>query len=118
MKLIKFNGFSNTPSECYYSIIKFKDKDTVVFIQKNLKGTSITNMIEFLASTVVNDELADKDPKDILFFEYYVKELDPLVSWQRVSLNEIKGSDGIWVLSDPSWSRVSEQDKIDLEGLI
>jgi hypothetical protein len=128
MQTMIYQGFANT-SECQYAIGEEGGKKLVVFVQGPLTNTSITNMIEVLASRVLCADLAGTDPSDVRFFEYYPAHLNPIRAWQEVSFEErrpVDESTGLlakllqvlsgptkpsaWCVDKPQWSALSERD--------
>jgi|GEM_PF-4222872 len=88
MKTLKFSGFSNVSSECEYGIGEIGDKIAIVFYQRELIGTSITNMIEHLTIHVLATELQETSPDNIRVFEHYNPELNPIIEWQEVQFSD------------------------------
>ena len=87
MKTLQYQGFTK-PSTCQYGIGDLQGKKAVVFVQGPLTNTSITNMIEVLASRVLCDDLIGTHPRDVRFFEHYPRALQPLAEWQEVTFEE------------------------------
>ncbi|ENM3816593.1 hypothetical protein EFU53_000397 [Vibrio cholerae] len=129
MNTLKFSGFSNIPSECEYGIGEIGDKIAIVFYQRELIGTSITNMIEHLTIHVLATELQGKSPENIRVFEHYNPELNPIIEWQEVQFSRSgvvderksiitklielvfpSGNPSKYYVDSPVWSRVSDED--------
>lgn len=85
---LNFNGFSNAPSSCEYGIGEIGDKVAIVFYQRELVGTSITNMIEHLTIHVLAKVLPEVSPEKIRVFEHYNPELKPIIEWQEVRFSD------------------------------
>lgn len=128
MQTMTYQGVAKA-SECQYAIGEEGGKKLVVFVQGPLSNTSITNMIEVLASRVLCADLAGTDPSDVRFFEHYPAHLEPIRAWQEVSFEErhpIDESTGLlakllqvlsgpekpraWCVDKPRWSALSERD--------
>lgn len=128
MQTMTYPGLVNV-SECQYAIGEDGGKKLVVFVQGPLANTSITNMIEVLASRVLCAELAGTDPSDVRFFEHYPAHLKPVRAWQEVSFKErttIDASSGLltkllqvlsgpakpnaWCVDKPQWMALAEHD--------
>ena len=56
MKTLNYQGFT-TPCSCQHTICDLAGKQVVVFVQGPLTNTSITNLIEVLASRVLSADL-------------------------------------------------------------
>lgn len=84
---LRYQGFTK-PCACHYAIASLDGKPAVVFVQGPLTNTSITNMIEVLASLVLAKDLAGHQPDAVRFFEYYPPKLNPLRVWQEVTFTE------------------------------
>jgi len=66
----QFKGFGGCESECRLTILGTPDKTVVVLSQlKNSKGTSVTNAIEILRDSVMNDYLFDSNTA--VWYEHY-----------------------------------------------
>lgn len=129
MKTLNFHGFSNAPSSCQYGIGEIGDKVAILFYQKELIGTSITNMIEHLAIHILAKELPGTSPENIRVFEHYNPDLSPIYEWAEVrfsnsgEIDEGKsilkklvelvfpsGNPPRYYVDSPEWGNVSEQD--------
>jgi hypothetical protein len=129
MKTLNFHGFSNAPSSCQYGIGEIGDKVAILFYQKELIGTSITNMIEHLAIHILAKELPGTSPENIRVFEHYNPDLNPIYEWAEVrfsnsgEIDEGKsilkklvelvfpsGNPPRYYVDSPEWGNVSEQD--------
>lgn len=77
---LHYQGFWK-PCACHYAITDLDGKPAVVFVQGPLTNTSITNMIEVLASLVLAKDLAGHRPDGVRFFEFYPPKLNPLRVW-------------------------------------
>lgn len=127
MAHLEYIGFSGTTCSCDYAVGEIDGKKAVVFVQGHLTQTSITNMIEVLASKVLSAELAGTDPTEVRFFEHYPPHLKPLRVWQEVAFAErqkIEKRSGLldkllgalrsdkeppsWTVDSPQWGTVSE----------
>lgn len=125
MKVLEYVGFSNNVCKCQYAIGEEGGKTVVVFVQGPLTFTSITNMIEVLASRILCSDLAGTDPATVRFFEYYPPALKPLRVWQEVSFeehNEVREEKGLvakllqvvtgpgevkaWTVDKPVWRAI------------
>lgn len=83
---LQHSGFAS-PSECAYGVFDVDGMKWVIFVELH-KGTSITNMIEHLATMVYNSDLSDVPPEQIRWFEYYTPKYQPIVDWQEVGFGE------------------------------
>lgn len=129
MKNLNFHGFSNTPSSCQYGIGEIGGKVAILFYQKELIGTSITNMIEHLVIHILAKELPGTSPENIRVFEHYNPDLNPIYEWSEVRFSksgEIDEGKSIlnklvelvfpsknpprYYVDSPEWRNVSEQD--------
>lgn len=113
---LTYNGFTDALCECNY-IIETKDgRHTVIFIQTPRSKTSITNMIEVLASKILAHELTTIPPKDIEFYEYYDPSTKPIYSVRAVSFSDthcqiplvkkifgVGGRNPVWIVDSPLW---------------
>lgn len=88
MKTLNFKGLGNTPSSCEYAIGEIGDKAAIIFYQKELSGTSITNMIEHITIHVLVNELPSVSPDKVRVFEHYNPELKPIIEWQEVKFSD------------------------------
>lgn len=88
MKTINYSGFSNVPSSCQYGVGKVGGKDAVVFYQSKNPGTSITNMIEELSTSVLTTEFPGVHPANVRIFEHYDPADNPMIEWQEVRFED------------------------------
>lgn len=88
MKTLQYTGFTGKQCNCQYKVGTVDDHLAVVFVQGASNQTSITNMIEVLASKVLGEDLAGKIPESVRFFEYYPPPSKPIVEWQEVIFDE------------------------------
>ena len=128
MRTLEFNGFSNIPSSCEYEIGEIGDKVAILFYQRELRGTSITNMIEHLTIHVLAEDLPGTSPEDVRVFEHYNSDLNPVYEWAEVRFSDsgkidegksiLKKLVGIifpsgkpprYYVDSPEWIKVSEQ---------
>ncbi|MFB2638263.1 hypothetical protein ACE02P_09570 [Shewanella bicestrii] len=128
MRTLNFYGFSNTPSSCEYEIGEIEDKVAILFYQKELAGTSITNMIEHLTIHVLAEDLPGTPPENIRVFEHYNPELNPIYEWAEVRFSDSgkidegksilkkivelvfpSGAPPRYYVDSPEWLKVSEQ---------
>lgn len=136
MKTLKFYGFSNTPSSCEYGIGEIDGKVAILFHQRELSGTSITNMIEHLTIHVLAEELSGTLPEDIRVFEHYNPKLNPIYEWAEVVFSETgkidegksilknlvdlvfpSGTPPKYYVDSPKWLKVSEQNIVLLSNI-
>lgn len=132
MRTLEFNGFSNTPSSCEYGIGEVEGKAAILFYQRELSGTSITNMIEHLTVHVLAEDLPGILPENVRVFEHYNPKLNPIYEWAEVRFSESgkidegksilkkllelvfpSGKPPKYFVDSPQWLKVSEQN-IDL----
>ncbi|MDO8908000.1 MAG: hypothetical protein Q7W55_05800 [Pseudohongiella sp.] len=130
MKILNFKGFSNLPSSCEYAIGELDGHTAIVFYQRDVRGTSITNMIESLTMHVLAHELPGTPPESVRVFQHISPELKPAIEWQEVIFGStgpieadssiVRGlvdiftqSDSIpeYFVDDPLWRQVSEDEK-------
>jgi len=111
----------------------------IIFAQNpQSRSTSITNLIEELATQALAAEFPGIAPSAIRFFEYYSPEQNPLFVWQEVVFEdhtpreEDKGVLGkfaellfgkpppsAWILGRPHWRRpLSPTERSALEALV
>ena len=78
MREFKYLGFWNCDSKCGVEIIKREDNpDSPVVVLTELPdnpGTSVTNMVEDIATMVYREFLSDYDPEKIVWIEHYPHE--------------------------------------------
>jgi hypothetical protein len=95
MRTLTYPGFSNKACHCGFVLIPAGtlpgEKSGVVFVQRSLNQTSITNQIEVIASIALDSALRGQNPNTIRFFEYYPADLKPLVEWQEVTFSTTYG---------------------------
>ena len=125
MKTLEYIGFSGTPCSCQYQIFEVDGQRSVIFVQGALTQTSITNLIEVLASKILSGDLFGFKPSEVRFFEHYPPRLQPLREWQEVIfaesmevrrdgglisklLDAIQGKSPLtfWTVDDPRWKSV------------
>lgn len=86
MDYLNYTGFTNQPCRCGYHIVELAGKQAVIFQQLDAaKNTSITNVVEALATQVLQGPLRGTNPKTLRFFEYYPAKMLPLSEWLEVS---------------------------------
>lgn len=126
---LDFPGFNNVHSQCEYDVGNVRGKKAIIFYQKTLVGTSITNKIESLTMHVLATELPGIDPKNVRVFEHHNPDLEPIYEWAEVQfsdsgmINENKSiirklvefisPSGVlpkYYVNGPRWSNVLEQD--------
>jgi hypothetical protein len=70
--IYEFKGIAGAESVCDYLVYTFNDLTYVVFTELNEnKGTSITNVIEQLATEVYTEQLQLTAVEDVTFVEHY-----------------------------------------------
>lgn len=136
MKTLHYQGFTGKPCSCEYAIGRLGDKTAVVFVQGPLNQTSITNLIEVLASKVLCTDLTGTQPANVRFFEHYPPTLQPIVAWQEVVLRATSllpkpgglmakflglfaGESGpdLWVVDEPVWGPIPPADLVAVQAL-
>lgn len=137
MKTLQYYGFTNKLCACDYLVAELDGQSVVVFKNGPLTQTSITNMIEVLASKVLANDLQGVDPHQVRFFEYYPPELQPLRVWQEVKFEEAypltvktglltkllqavfpDESKPVWAVDVPVWQSVGDELRQRLERLV
>lgn len=128
----------NTSSYCYVRG-SLASHPAIVFVQgPQSRSTSITNLIEDLATAVVAVEFPGTEPSAVRFFEYYSPDQNPLFVWQEVVFEELVPQEGelgffgklaemvfgksppsAWSLEKPQWRQpLSPSEKTALETLL
>lgn len=91
MKTLQHQGFepgARGLGTYQYAIGVAGGRRFVAFRQTEVAGkTSITNIIEGLASQVLANDLAGVAPDEVDFFEFYPPHLKPLQEWQKVTFD-------------------------------
>jgi len=94
-----YKGYHGCPSKCGLDIYVRGDRAIVVFTElPDNPGTSITNMIEVLATQIYHERLRKLSPENIKFIEHY---LVPDEHYDRVELK--------WTgleYKNPAWNRL------------
>ena len=136
MKTLHYEGFTGKPCSCEYAIGRLGEKTVVVFVQGPLNQTSMTNLIEVLASKVLCTDLTGRQPAQVRFFEHYPPSLRPIVAWQEVTfltssllpkpgglmakfLGLLAGESApdSWVVVVPAWGPVPAADLVAVQAL-
>jgi len=132
---LTYNGFTNAVCECDYIIEQSGDRYTVILIQTPKSKTSVTNMVEVLASKILAHELVGVNPSMVDFYEYYDPAMKPLYVMQRVSFKDagIINPPGLWgkmlgivsakheqafAVDTPAWNPVSQEEHNKVSALI
>ncbi len=137
MRTMEYTGFTNKTCFCRYQITEIDGQQIVIFEQSARIQTSITNVIEDLASQVLENDLRGTEPSEVRFFEYYPSHLRPLVDWQEVKFRDVdpvykdiglsekiralfgaKQSPERWSVEKPEWSPVSQKMKSQLQSVL
>lgn len=80
-----YRGFHGTPSQCDICFGYINNQPALVFHQTTLTTTSITNVIEDLATYAMNAHWEGVDPNLIIVIEHYAPQLNPITEWQQVT---------------------------------
>lgn len=132
---LTYNGFTNAVCEANYIIEQSGDRYTVVLIQTPKSWTSVTNMVEVLASKVLAHELVGVNPSMVDFYEYYDPSMKPLYVMQRVSFKDVGkiNPPGLWskmlgyvnaerettfAVDTPAWNPVSQEEHNKVSALV
>ncbi|MDA8445626.1 hypothetical protein [Paracidovorax valerianellae] len=125
MKTLQYIGFTGKQCSCQYKVGTVANDLIVVFVQGPLNQTSITNLIEVLASKVLGEDLSEENPQSVRFFEHYPHHLNPLREWQEVvfeerhevakdkglmakllSFTKSENPQSTWIVDSPYWKPV------------
>ena len=118
---IKYSGLRNCDSRCSIDVVELNNSpDRIVVILTELPnntGTSITMMIENIATKVYHKYLTKYDPDKIIWIEHYppeyFKRVDPILKTQEnekygtykiVRMKYIKDNRAY---ADPEWVSIS-----------
>lgn len=138
MKTISAQDFLGNQSPYRYVTGKLAGRPVVVFIQDApIRTTSITNLIEVLATKAVAVEFPNTDPSSVRFFEFYPPELNPMIDWQEVMFQEcslmnepctlleklaqlfVGTKEQAWLLDKPQWHRpITAEEQRELQKLV
>ena len=105
-----YKGFWNCDSICGVEVYK-KDKTIVVVFTEldDNPGTSITNVIEHLATAFKNVFLKNVPREQIIWIEHYPPNphVDRGDTYDQVDFSVSLGSDGVTVVyKNPKWRRI------------
>jgi hypothetical protein len=104
MQIFHYKGFHGCDSKCGLEIKRHDEKITVVLTElDDNPGTSVTNMIEHLATMVYHQFLKGIPVENITWIEHYPKTSFG-ETFDRVFLH--------WngeIFSNPKWERIKEE---------
>jgi hypothetical protein len=83
-----FKGYHGFPSECGIAVRRQPPHAVIILTELPANpGTSVTNMVEELATQIYHRECGDLEPQNVYVVEHYVKSGEIEETWAFVALD-------------------------------